>query len=86
MQKNLKFHNDPRHGWLEVPLTDLDTLRIKGEISACSYQDQDNAYLEEDLDAGVYLRAARAAGWQVKTEDCYTNRDSFVRTLRSYGG
>lgn len=86
MQKNLKFHNDPGHGWLEVPLTDFETLRIEGEISACSYQDQCNAYLEEDLDAGVYLRAARAAGWLINTEDCYTNQDSFVRTLPCYGG
>lgn len=86
MQKNLKFHNDPGHGWLEVPLTDLATLGIKGEISPFSYQDERNAYLEEDLDAGVYLRAAREVGWLVNTEDCYANHDSFVRTLPDYGG
>ena len=41
--------------------------------------------LEEDVDAKVYLRAARAAGWQVETWDRYVGGSSFVRHLPSYG-
>lgn len=53
MRKTLTYHSDPGHGWLEVPRDDLTALGIKHEISACSYQDEANAYLEEDVDAGV---------------------------------
>ena len=85
MQKTLTYHSDPGHGWLEVPRNDLITLGIADEISACSYQDETSAYLEEDVDAGVYLRAARAAGWQVETHDRYVGGSSFVRHLPGYG-
>ncbi len=62
MKRNLTFHNDPGHGWLEVPLADLTTLGVADDISSSSYQYETSAYLEEDVDAGVYLRAAREAG------------------------
>ena len=86
MTRNLTYHNDPGYGWLEVPLSDLTTLDMTDKISSCSYQDEANAYLEEDLDVGVYLRAARATGWSVDTKDDYSNNDSFVRRLPPYGG
>ncbi len=86
MKRNLTFHNDPGHGWLEVPLADISTLGVADDITACSYQDETNAYLEEDLDAAVYLQAARAAGWTIDTEDHYVDGDSFVRSLPGYGG
>ena len=79
MRKTLTYHSDPGHGWLEVPRNDLITLGIAHGISACSYQDEANAYLEEDVDTGVYLRAARAAGWRVETRDRYVGGSSFVR-------
>ena len=85
MQRTLIYHTDPGHGWLEVPRNDLTTLGIAHDISACSYQDEMNAYLEEDVDAGVYLRAARAACWQVGTQDRYVGGSSFVRHLPGYG-
>ncbi len=86
MKRNLKFHNDQGHGWLEVPVRDLTTLGVADDISSSSYQDETSAYLEEDVDAGVYLRAAREAGWIVDTEDHYVDGDSFVRSLPGYGG
>ncbi len=86
MKRKLTFHTDPAHGWLEVPLQDLTTLGVADDISACSYQDETNAYLEEDVDAGVFLHAAGEAGWSVTTEDRYVDRDSFVRSLPGYGG
>ena len=86
MHRNLAFHNDPNHNWLEVPLNDLTTFGVGDEISSRSYQDEANAYLEEDVDAGVYLRAAREAGWLITTEDRYVEGDSFVRNLPAYNG
>ncbi len=86
MKRNLTFHTDPSHGWLEVPVRDLTTLGVADDISSSSYQYETSAYLEEDVDAGVYLRAAREAGWLVTTEDRYVDGDSFVRSLPGYGG
>lgn len=51
--KNIKFHTDPGHGWLQVPLNTIQGLGI----SPYSYQDGIYAYLEEDSDMGKWLEA-----------------------------
>jgi len=51
------FHSDAGHGWLEVPKSELKSLGIKDKISRYSYIDGDNAYLEEDCDASVFIKA-----------------------------
>ena len=50
-----RHHTDPSHGWLEVPKKDLEDLDL--EISDFSYEDDDNVYLEEDLDAPNFINA-----------------------------
>ena len=54
-----KFYHDPEHGWLEVPLSELDDLDIADKISGYSYRSEsrDMAYLEEDCDLTVFLNA-----------------------------
>lgn len=46
---------DPGHGWLRVPLVSAEGLAV----SEYSYVDRSGGwlYLEEDCDAGVWLRA-----------------------------
>ena len=56
------FHSDPGHAWLEVPMGTLHRLGIAEKISACSYRNGDKAYLEEDCDAPLFLRALESAG------------------------
>ena len=51
------FFNDAGHAWLRVPIAELIGLSIADQISACSYINGKYAYLEEDCDAGVFLRA-----------------------------
>lgn len=58
----LRMISDPGHGWLEVPVSELARLGIANQISRYSYRKGQMAYLEEDLDAGVYLEALEAAG------------------------
>jgi len=58
--KTLTFHEDPGHGWLEVPFIELVHLGVAGKISTCSYMKNGKAYLEEDMDAGIYLDALNA--------------------------
>ena len=54
---------DPAHGWLVVPLTELQSLGIVDRISRYSYLHDGLAYLEEDCDAEVYLQALYAKGF-----------------------
>ena len=79
----LTHHNDPGHGWLEVPLSLLLSLGIARDISGYSYTDGVNAYLEEDMDAGTLCRALTAQGETYTFLDAYTE-DSFVRQLAPY--
>lgn len=53
-KKTYIFFTDPGHGWLRVPLTELEP--IKNKISACSYMNDKYAYLEEDCDASKFLK------------------------------
>jgi hypothetical protein len=54
---------DPAHGWLVVPLDELQSLGIVDRISRYSYLKDGVAYLEEDCDASVYLQALYAKGF-----------------------
>lgn len=58
----LRFHSDAGHGWLRVPLSELDRLGIRHLISQYSYRNATHAFLEEDCDAAVYVAAVRGAG------------------------
>ena len=63
--QRMKFHTDPGHGWLEVSRADLDALGIANRITPYSFQKADRVYLEEDIDAGLYMETARAAGYRL---------------------
>lgn len=57
--KNLRFYNDPGHGWLRVPMQEVINAGVAGQISTCSYMSRGGqvAYLEEDCDAPRFLAA-----------------------------
>ncbi len=76
------FHEDPGHGWLEVPVEELHRLEIYKKITPYSYLSMDGkvAFLEEDCDAGTFLNAAKKANWVVEIKDLYHNR--FPQNLR----
>jgi hypothetical protein len=50
------FHEDGGHGWLQVPLEELQELNIDDQISSYSYVDDDYVYLEEDQDMSIFLK------------------------------
>ncbi len=57
-----KFHEDPGHGWLEVPTEECYKLGILSKISSYSYRGKneegvDCLYLEEDDDFAVFHEA-----------------------------
>ena len=51
------FYSDPGHSWLKVKISELVELNIQDKISIYSYINGEYAYLEEDCDAGIFLRA-----------------------------
>lgn len=74
---HLTFINDPGHGWLKVPLTDIAALGIEAQITPYSYIEGPYAYLEEDLDAPRYLEALTTQGLpQPAITDQYVERFS----------
>lgn len=78
----LRFFEDAGHGWLEVPLSLIRSLGIADKISHYSYLKGEMAYLEEDCDAGLFIRAL---GSEPAIERIY-HHDSPVRNYRSYKG
>jgi hypothetical protein len=54
---SIQFHEDPSHGWLQVPKKLLVQLGILNKITPYSYEDNIYAYLEEDCDLFVFLKA-----------------------------
>ena len=79
MQTKLYKYNDPSHGWLGVPMSELNRLGIAEKISPYSYRRGQMAYLEEDSDMPLYLAALDLAGepWpaigQIEEEDWTRN-------------
>ncbi len=80
----LNFFTDPSHGWLEV---DLDLLRkygIKHEISEYSYLRGDKAYLEEDLDAGTFIRELKIRGIDFTIIEINMDYDAPIRNYKRF--
>lgn len=79
--------SDPGHGWIKVPKKLLVGLGIADKITPYSYMRGDFAYLEEDCDAGTFMKAMAEQRPDVQVEQrlrtCY-ERPSRVRNYSSY--
>jgi len=76
------YHQDPGHGWIEVPIEEVKRLGINP--SRFSYRKDETAYLEEDCDAGQFIQAKKAAGEPYTIREVHSNRDSFIRSMRRF--
>lgn len=72
--------SDPRHGWLSVSIKDIKDLGIADKITRFSLMNSTRVFLEEDVDMGVFLKAAKNAGWEIEIKENYSNKAS----CRSY--
>lgn len=77
----LTYHQDPGHGWIEVPMSTVRYLGIGPKVTGCSYRSGDTAYLEEDCDAVLLVEACKAHGIKLELRDAHSNADSFIRRL-----
>ena len=57
------YHSDAGHAWLKVPKALLVTLGIADKITGYSYEYLDQAYLEEDQDAVLYMKTLFPMGF-----------------------
>jgi hypothetical protein len=80
----IKVFGDPGHAWARFPKARLVKLGIADKISAYSYQNGANAFLEEDCDLSTLINTLQAQGLKVKFQESYTNKQSKIRGYNSY--
>ena len=62
MRDQFTLTQDPGHGWLIVTVGEISALGlVEADFSPFSYRMGARVALEEDLDAGTFLNAYRAA-------------------------
>lgn len=84
MKTSFDFYSDPGHGWLRVPIMTLVRLEIAGKISPYSYWRKGHAYLEEDCDASLLIKALQDKGHKPKfRERVSRERHSRIRNYES---
>lgn len=82
-KKKYKFFHDPGHGWLQVPITEIKKLGLSDRISGYSYIHKGMVYLEEDCDAGKFVRAVGREN--IEIEEIY-QEDTPIRDYLHYPG
>ena len=85
IKRKYQVYEDPAHAWLKVKKSELQKLGIDNQITAFSYQKGENAYLEEDQDAGTFINAKKQQNEEVETNSNFTNKSSKIRNYESYG-
>jgi hypothetical protein len=78
------FVSDPGHGWLKVPVTELERLGIAHKISTYSYLRDGMAYLEEDCDFTVFHKARADRGEPFRIKEHVRNKSSRIRNYDHY--
>ena len=81
---SIKVFADPGHAWARFPKAKLVSLGIADKISTYSYMNGSNAFLEEDCDLSVLIKAIRDLGYEIKFNESYTNRQSKIRNYSTY--
>jgi hypothetical protein len=80
-----KFYSDPGHGWMAVKRKLIEELGLKFTITPYSYQKGHTVYLEEDCDAGNFMKALREQkGMEIKTLEKFTDNRSPIRSYDPY--
>lgn len=84
--KSITIYTDPQHGWAKVSLKELLKLNILDKISTYSYIHKNglNAYLEEDCDLSLYLKALDSKGIKFRIIEKHTNKSSKIRSYKRY--
>tara|TARA_Y100001973_G_scaffold31542_1_gene47549 strand:+ start:118 stop:438 length:321 start_codon:yes stop_codon:yes gene_type:complete len=83
--KQFSFHHDGGHGWLQVPEQSLKDLGIEHFVSRRSYLKDEQVYLEQDMDASLFIAAWKAEkGSQPDWFDYFEDGHSKIRDYDRY--
>ena len=79
-----RYIQDPSHGWIEVPLEELENIAYK--ISRYSYMNPKTgkAYLEEDCDAAIFIKKLKDTDTPYEIKEVHQEH-TFIRNLPSFG-
>lgn len=80
----LNYYQDPGHGWVKIPIKTLVRLKIAHKISNYSYMRDKYAYLEEDCDLSLLLKALDSNGILWRLREYNSNKQSKIRSYESY--
>jgi hypothetical protein len=82
------YHQDPGHGWLQVPVETLTTFgKTEADFSPYSYHDCGHVYLEEDGDMPAFLNLWRDRfGVFPDLREAHTDDDHWIRGLDRCSG
>lgn len=81
--KTFRHYSDDAHGWLMVTETDISDAGLDaGDFSPFSYVNGIRLYLEEDLDASLFLACYTARHGKPNIEGHYESGRSLIRTYR----
>jgi hypothetical protein len=80
----IKVFGDSGHAWARFPKARLVKLGIADKISAYSYQNGENAFLEEDCDLSTLMSVLKEKGYTVKFDESHSNRQSKIRGYNTY--
>lgn len=80
----LKFYSDPAHGWVAVKRELLQDLGIAHKVSLYSYERGKTAYLEEDCDMPMLIRALDQRGIRWRLEERRRDTYSPIRNYQHY--
>ena len=80
----LLVFEDPGHAWVRFSKKRLAELGIADKISGYSYQNGNNAFLEEDCDLSTLANALRERGYQINYKTNRSDRRSKIRSFDRY--
>jgi hypothetical protein len=73
------FHSDSGHGWLAVKRSEVEKFGLADKITTFSYQKGKTVYLEEDVDAQVFLKTAKDSGVEIEVKTAKPVKRSNIR-------
>lgn len=82
--KKFKIYSDQQYGWIRVKKKLIEELGIGDKISTFSYQRGEDVYLEEPLDANIFLSAYRKKIGELLFDEKHSYRNSRIRGYKSY--
>lgn len=80
----VNFYSDPGHGWAKVSVDALKKLGIADQVSSYSYYRNGNAFLEEDCDFSLLVKACKDNDVALSVKEHTSNKSSKIRSYMYY--